>query len=58
MTAPVQMPQTLREYFAGQALAGLLGDPELALGPDQAAARALEYADALVAAIAARNPDK
>lgn len=56
MSAPVLIPQSLRDYFAGQALAGLLADPELALRPDQAAARVLDYADALVAAIAARTP--
>lgn len=58
MSAPVQTPKSLRDYFAGQALAGLLADPEMTLQPDQAAARVLDYADALVAAIAARTPDK
>jgi hypothetical protein len=58
MSAPVQPPQSLRDYFAGQALAGLLADPEMTLQPAPAAARALDYADASVAAIAARTPDK
>jgi hypothetical protein len=58
MSASVQPPPSPRDYFAGQALAGLLADPELALTPGQVAARALAYADALIAAIAARNLDK
>lgn len=58
MSAPVQTLPSLRDYFAGQALAGLLADPELALCPDQAAARVLDYAEALAAAIAARSLDK
>jgi len=58
MSTPVQIPLSLRDYFAGHALAGLLADPEMTLQPDQAAARVLDYADALVAAIAVRTPDK
>jgi hypothetical protein len=41
---------TLRDWFAGQALAGLLADPNV-IDPDSAVARAAyEYADAMIEA--------
>jgi hypothetical protein len=41
---------TLRDYFAGQALAGALADPTCDLSPIELAKRAYREADAMLAA--------
>lgn len=46
---------TRRDYFAGQALAGLLADPDLTMAPDQVAEHVLDLAEAMVAALAKRE---
>jgi hypothetical protein len=41
---------TLRDYFAGQALAGALADPTCDLAPIELAKKIYEFADAMLAA--------
>jgi hypothetical protein len=51
-----QEGMTLRDYFAGQALVGLVANPGPAPGPpERFAAVAYEYADAM---LAARNGER
>lgn len=45
---------SLRDWFAGQALAGLLADPEMNADPHPTARCAYNYADAMLAARKAR----
>lgn len=47
-----------RDYFAGQALTGLLSDPDLTMAPDQIAEHVLDLADAMMAALAKRERTK
>ncbi|CDO36025.1 hypothetical protein SPHV1_2290041 [Novosphingobium sp. KN65.2] len=47
-----------REYFAGQALAGLLSDSDLTMAPDQMAEHALDVAEAMVAELEKREAAK
>ncbi|GGN45600.1 hypothetical protein GCM10011349_11880 [Novosphingobium indicum] len=44
-----------RDYFAGQALAALLSDPELTMAPDQIAEHVFDVADAMVAELVKRE---
>ena len=41
---------TLRDYFAGQALAGYLSDPNVGGDPTETARRMYAYADAMIKA--------
>lgn len=45
----MQSGMTLRDWFAGHSLAGLLADPELELMPATYAKKAFEVADAMLA---------
>ena len=50
------MGMTLRDYFAGQALAGQDGDAHARLGPQKIAQRAYYVADAMLAARSEAKP--
>lgn len=52
VSASVHLPHhgmSLRTYFAGQAMIGLLSNNETAYSPAQNAQDAIQYADALIA---------
>jgi hypothetical protein len=48
-TATYEPGMTLRDWFAGQALAGLLADSDMASTPTGFAEGAYQYADAMLA---------
>lgn len=52
---PSVMGLTKREYFAGLAMQGLLADSEVNAGSELVAIVAIEYADALLAALENQN---
>jgi len=47
-TQPHRTGMTLRDYFAGQALNGVIADPTVQVDPQTAAKACYEYADAML----------
>lgn len=52
-----QPGMSLRDWFAGQALAGMLGDPDRSGTSDQYAHDSVDMADATLAALGKSKPD-